>query len=413
MGLFHRIAAGSILAGFLLLAPGCARVSQADATTVISHSRVSLLAIFAIGMTMVLFGVGIARESMEAARPKKRKKGAAKTKAKPRRPIGTYFGVALTIAGLLILLLGVPSAYVAKVTVHPDRVVFRDALFWWANEPREFNYAHLTGIDIEVVEMPIRRRGQKDQEYLVLSGMLSQDRREMNLLLRAAHPILLTTWQQYHADHANVAAAEPAPGLPASSTAPMQSSLDAIATELPADAPERTTPSPAPPGQVAGGSSLRSSQNAMPNRPGGVTEVAAEPPGTLTPVETIGRFRAGVFVMVPRNGTYTRAEVLEVYQEQQIRIRYDGDKSNDVATIPLVDAKPAASARLARPGEGPGREITDVSEVRPGMTLWGHYDGHWTKVEVLEVSSRRITIRWPGERIRERVPLSWLRIPAG
>ncbi|QDU40939.1 hypothetical protein Mal4_53020 [Maioricimonas rarisocia] len=363
MGRLRRLAAGSVVLGSVLVAPGCAQVSRTGDTTVISHSWVSLLAIFVIGVSMVVFGVGITKESMEAPAPKK---GAGKSKAKPRRSTGTYFGVGLTIAGLLILVLGVPSAYVASVTVHPDRVVFRDALFWWANEPRQFDYANLTGVDIEVVEMPIKRRGRKDKEYLVLTGTLSQDRREMNSLLRAAHPVLLNAWRQYREGNANIAAAEPVPGLPASTTHPVQ---------------------PAP------------------------VEVMAEPPGKLTSVESIGRFRPGVSVMVPRNGTYVRAEVLEVFQEQQIRIRYDGDRSNDVAIIPLVDAIPAASSRLPGPGEGPGREITDISEVRPGMTLLGHYEGRWHEVEVIDVSERRITIRWPGERFRQRTPLSWLRIP--
>ncbi|MEW4529372.1 hypothetical protein [Maioricimonas sp. JC845] len=456
----------------LLLISGCAQVEQSGEATVVRHSWLSVLAIFAIGVALLVFGACITKESMgdsgSAKKPRRKSrsgKEGAKKKEGSRK--GALIGLVLSVAGMLVLALGVPSAWDASVTISPDRVVFRDALFWWENEPRTFDYASLTNIEVEVEELPIQRRGRKEKEYLVLSGTMVQDRREMNSLLRGAYPILLEAWQNYRAGNGPIAEAAPTPGLPSSSTVPDSPPSDPFsedadgrdfkaaqaAARMRSDRPESTEPvEPAGPltpipslGPYRKGVTVMAPRNGR-EAPAELVEVYREryvrvrfredgeevvlPMGRmrvirageaaamttssedLTPVESIGRYVPGGFVMARvKDGNFVRSEILEVYQEQRLRVRYEGDGSNETAIVPISQARPAAPSTFVRPGEGPGREIASTSGIRPGMTLLGHYEGRWLEVEVIEVTDRRIKIRWPGEPWRESVPLSWLRVP--
>lgn len=228
MGVNRRASICWISPACLLMISGCAQVTQSGEATVVRHSWLSVLAILAIGVTLLVFGAGITKESLGgsgSAKKPRRKSRSGKEGAKKRKQgsgMGSLIGLVLSVAGMLVLALGVPSAWDASVTISPDRVVFRDALFWWENEPRTFDYASLTNIEVEVEELPIQRRGRKEKEYLVLSGRMVQDRREMNSLLRGAYPILLEAWQNYRAGNAPTVDAVPPPGLPSSVTDPMQ-----------------------------------------------------------------------------------------------------------------------------------------------------------------------------------------------
>lgn len=133
---------------------------------------------------------------------------------------------------------------------------------------------------------------------------------------------------------------------------------------------------------------------------------------SLTPVERIGRYAPGIFVSAKGAMGYSRAAVVEVYAEGKVRIHFThGPDSGTEQVMDLKDTIPAASAVVVQRGEGPGSEVTDVSQLKVGMRVLAHYDGEWIPAEVTALRGNRAEIRWEGEMGRHSVPLSWLRIP--
>lgn len=234
----------------LLMLSGCARVLQSGGVTVVRYSWGAVLGLFAIGVVLLVVGAGLMRESTGAAgtaKTSRRKSTTGKDDATktPGRRLEALVGLLLGAAGILTLALGVPSARDASVTVYPDRVEFRDGLFRWNSEPHTFDFAGLTNIEVEVVERSVSRR---DREYLVLSGTMVQDRREMNSLLRTAYPHLVEAWTAFQEKSRQQPGAAPTPGLPSSTIAPLSSASGSFPEEAGVERPEAIPAVPAEPG---------------------------------------------------------------------------------------------------------------------------------------------------------------------
>ncbi len=116
----------------MLLMSGCTAVSTSnEGVALYKNSIVSTLCLFGIGVAFLVFGIGIAKESYEKRIPKKRskKRRRQQPKAKQAGTTGIVIGSGLTLIGVIIIVLGVPSSLLAYVEVGPEQVVIRDQLY--------------------------------------------------------------------------------------------------------------------------------------------------------------------------------------------------------------------------------------------------------------------------------------------
>ena len=185
---------------------GCTTVSQTGESMTFKNSIPSILGLLAIAIAFLVFGVGIALESYRKAVPPQRK-----TKKKRRRSSsgeskawgGVVIGGGLTLIGLIILLMGVPSQIMAYVTVAPDKVVIRDQLFWFSTSPKEFSYSSVSDISHEEIQQ-VARRGMRKKEILYITHAGGTERIEMVPIHKAARPHLEQAWRNAQMTGSNI-----------------------------------------------------------------------------------------------------------------------------------------------------------------------------------------------------------------
>lgn len=180
---------------------GCTAVSSSDGdTTIYRNSVLLIVGVLAISIAFLVFGVGIFLESFQAIRAKPKRSRSGKRKRKPAAQGkawgGVCVGVGLTLIGLIVLLMGVPSAALAYVEVGPERVVIRDQLFWFATSPAEYSYSSISNIDHEEITT-LSRRGTRKKQILYLTHTGGVERIEMVPIHLAARERLEQAWRDY------------------------------------------------------------------------------------------------------------------------------------------------------------------------------------------------------------------------
>lgn len=403
----------------LLTMTGCTAVrsTQGDVTTY-KNSIPHVLGLAAIGVAFLVFGIGIAKESYQKfnSRPSR---GKSKSK-RPRRPTSSGFptgvlvGSGLTLIGIIIVVLGLPSALLAYVEVGPDKVVLRDKLFWFSYGPQEIPYSSISDIDHEEVQV-LARRGVRKKEYLYITHTAGVERIEMTPIHKAAREQLESTYAAYQ--QSSLTNGSVADSNIASESTPdmsLQEITDAaFANSTPI--PQRTESSRPSVGVTTRGTDENRTSPSQGPRPYSPPNRLSEPEDNqnLTVVDRVGRYTPGIHVMAKDgSGKSYRAEVIEIYQEGQVKVRFEyGELTGSMRTIPVNDAFPAATSNLPRRGEGPGREIASIAELSVGMKVLGQYDARWYPAEVKAIKGSEPTIQWDGERSLNTVPLNWVRLP--
>ncbi|WP_164103504.1 SHD1 domain-containing protein [Candidatus Laterigemmans baculatus] len=195
----RRVALGLLALGATSLT-GCMvnTVTQGDAT-IYSNSPLNTLLLAAVGCVVFGFGVAFclvglfARESAVADvyggyhQP-------PRSRWKLQNVLSLLGGCGLMMGGGLILLLGVPSSWMAHITIYPDRVVLRDSVIWFATEDREVPFETIADITRE--EKPIVRKRRPAEDLVIHYRDGSAQRIEMGPKERAAYDELL---RAYHA----------------------------------------------------------------------------------------------------------------------------------------------------------------------------------------------------------------------
>ena len=389
----------------LISLTGCTAVSTSEGdSTVYSNSVPFVLGLTLIGLAFLVFGVGIAKESLQSRqtrskrKSRSRKRSSAKKSSRKRRaiPWGVLVGGGLTLIGAIIMLMGVPSSLMAFVKVGPEQVVIRDDLFWFATSPKTFAYSSVSSIDHEVVKV-LARRGVRNKEYLYITHAGGHERIEMTPIHKAAREHLERAFQEYRNSPTELTPETSLSDAFPDSEFPIEDALDIVSSgtnDAPIATPvNQTSDSPSP-------------QAAM------TTSPIDEQANGLTPIDHIGRFRAGRSLTVKHpSGRWYAGSALEVYAENKMKIRYNyGPDEGAVRIVDLSDANPAATLILAKKGEGPGREIKRAEELAPGTKVLAHYDGDWLPAEVKGTRNGKPIIQWDGESRRTAVPLSRVRM---
>jgi hypothetical protein len=353
----------------LIFCSGCVAVETTAGQNFVYRQSVLVPLLLGIcGLGLAIGGVLAAINAIPFLMPAKpvKKKG-KKRKATPvRAVIQLGFASMMTMLGMGLLLMGVPSTLLSTVTVQPDRIVLRTGNMFYSTSSREIPYESIEESQV-VEQQTLGSKGRrKTKSYWIIAHSGGQERIEMNPMHLAAQPkfaAFLNAFRQLHEDGESgnepALAATTESNLPAASSIPM-----ATTTAVPANEPIAT---PKLPTEQANVPAQNRSNEVSPIEPG------------LTVLPQRGRFRAGKAVGFTQNGKWVEGKVDQVFTQDKVSIRPNSDP-NQVILVPMSSAMISALG-VAAPVL-PGDEIKATSEVKIGDTIMAVWGAYWYPVRV-------------------------------
>jgi hypothetical protein len=182
-----------LMSTLMACSTGCmARESQNGDSFVYTSTLLNSLLLMVIAGVILGFGVTFVYLGVKPEKGRNRNPTSHKVMA-------LAGGIAAILIGAAISIIGVPYSFMAHITVHPDRVVMRDSVLWFASGDREIWYDSI--VEFAREDKPIARRGRKKEDLVIRFASGPPDRIEMGPRERAAYAKLVQAHQQYRADN--------------------------------------------------------------------------------------------------------------------------------------------------------------------------------------------------------------------
>ncbi|MCA9032369.1 MAG: hypothetical protein KDA66_16240 [Planctomycetaceae bacterium] len=378
----------------ILLLSGCGAVqSQQGETLVFSNVPTKGIGLLLISIVLIVLGVGLGLESWRktSAGSGRGKSKSGKSRKSTKQPAGTggvvglIVGVGLAGLGAFLLLLGVPSAFLASVRVEPDRVILRDDLLWFSGV-QEVPFDQLAAISKEEYEVVSRYRTRVEGSMYLRFQDGHQQTIKMSDIHKLAYDPLVSALADFQAK--GTAESNNVQHSPATDD---QHPPDTGSGETVANGPSIPTPQPNTP--------------TIPNE-----SPAAIDTSNLTPVEHLSYIFPGIEIRSQAKNVVGR--VLAVYREGQVLVRPKTGASDPVL-IPLAAVNPGGmGVPPSGPGTGPGSEVNPASPPPANSIVLAYYQGRWFEAKLISAGGNRCTIAYVGrERSLEGVGLSAVRVP--
>ncbi|MEZ5941693.1 MAG: hypothetical protein R3C18_09890 [Planctomycetaceae bacterium] len=383
-----------LLTASILLLSGCGAVqSQQGETLIFSNVPTKGIGLLLISIVLIVLGAGLGLESW---RKTSAGSGRGKSKSgKSRKPakqtggtggvVGLIVGIGLAGLGAFLLLLGVPSAFLASVRIEPDRVILRDDLMWFSGA-QEVPFSQLAAVSKEEYEVVSRYRTRVEGSMYLRFQDGHQQTIKMSDIHKLAYDPLVEALAKFQANE-----------LSPANIAEQPTSTGEVS---PAEMAKVETPTTAPANQP-GPPTMQSTTDGS----SGSVDTSS-----LTPVDHLSYIFPGVEIRSQAKNVVGR--VLAVYREGQILVRPKNGASEPVL-IPLDAVNPGGmGVPPSGPGTGPGSEVNPASPPPSNSMVLAYYQGRWFEAKLMTAGGNRCTIAYVGrERSLEGVGLSAVRIP--